>query len=158
MINETFRYFWRRTVPGGIWWENSTEAFAEIGSLVFVPMFAIGLSIGKLERMALLAPLFEAQKQVSWYMALPVSIVVYALASALGAAVLFLVLKAAGFGIMVWRFRSFMDLAERQWLLALTDLQRPTNLDKEEWLLDRIDETAHANYLQWLHSKSKRWC
>lgn len=153
MIDETFKYFWRRTVPGGIWWENKVEMFGQFGTLIFIPMFAIGLLIGRIENMPALRPVFEAYSHTVWYVSFPASVIAFALASAIGDLALFLALKALGFAIMVWRYRKFMELAEREWLLALTDQTRPTCLGKEEWLLDRIDELAEIRYQTWLDKR-----
>ena len=153
MLTESFKYFWRRTVPGGIWWENKEDAGMQLLWLLFVPMAAIGLTIGRIEQIGWLRPAFEAYSHASWYISLPASIVVYVVASTICSLALFLVLKAMGFALMVWRYRKFTELAEREWLLALTDQTRPTTLDKEEWLLDRIDRMARAKYEMWLKRK-----
>ncbi|GEM_PF-2658580 len=156
MINETFRYFWRRTVPGGIWWEHKEDAGVQFAWLMVIPMAIIGLSIGHFEDTASLRPLYEAYSHASWYVAIPISIVAFALASAVLNVALLLVLKAMGFAIMVVRFRKFMERAETEWLLALTDPHCPTDLDREEWLLDRIDEMAETEWR--LSIKSRPVC
>jgi len=146
MLTDSFKYFWRRTVPGGIWWENREDAGVQFLWLMFFPMVAIGLLIGRIENIGLLKPVFEFCSHTSWYISLPVYIVAYTAASVICNAALFLALKALGYALLVRRYRKFAELAEREWLLAITDQTKPTTLNKEEWLLDRIERMAKTRY------------
>jgi len=153
MINESFKYFWRRTVSGGIWWENKGNALGEWAYLTLIPMMVLPFFFTKMSDSHWDSAWHQAYLHMPWYISYLASVAIYAASSFACSLVLYLVLKAVGFALMVWRYRSFIKVAELEWQLALTDHTRPAPLNKDEWLLDRIDHLAKTRYDLWLKRK-----